>query len=50
VSGDERWALLLLEIGDIVGSHINDRTTAPAKSYVAALDERPDDRKTCSPS
>lgn len=43
VSGEERSALLL-EIGDILATHINDRTRA-AKSYVAALDERPDDRK-----
>jgi len=43
VSGDERSALLL-EIGDILATQINDRTRA-AKSYVAALDERPDDRK-----
>lgn len=44
VSGDERWALLL-EIGDIVGSHVGDRNRA-AKSFVAALEEKPDDRKT----
>ncbi len=43
VSGDERSALLL-EIGEILASQLNDRTRA-AKSYVAALDERPDDRK-----
>jgi tetratricopeptide (TPR) repeat protein len=43
VSGDERSALLL-EIGDILATQIADRTRA-AKSYVAALDERPDDRK-----
>ena len=43
VSGDERSALLL-EIGDLLATQINDRTRA-AKSYVAALDERPDDRK-----
>ncbi|MFT3764282.1 MAG: tetratricopeptide repeat protein [Minicystis sp.] len=43
VSGEERSALLL-EIGDILATQINDRTRA-AKSYVAALDERPDDRK-----
>jgi tetratricopeptide (TPR) repeat protein len=36
--------LLLLEIGDILATKLNDRTRA-AKSYVAALDERPDDRK-----
>ncbi|WP_438030537.1 protein kinase domain-containing protein [Sorangium sp. So ce233] len=43
VAGDERSALLL-EIGDLLATHLNDRTRA-AKSYVAALDERPDDRK-----
>ena len=43
VSGDERSALLL-EIGDILATQLSDRTRA-AKSYVAALDERPDDRK-----
>src|SRR4029079_14748370 len=35
---------LLLEIGEILATQLNDRTRA-AKSYVAALDERPDDRK-----
>jgi tetratricopeptide (TPR) repeat protein len=44
VIGDERSALLL-EIGDLLANQMNDRTRA-AKSYVAALDERPDDRKT----
>ena len=43
VSGNER-SDLLLEIGDILATQIADRTRA-AKSYVAALDERPDDRK-----
>ena len=43
VGGDERSALLL-EIGEILATQLNDRTRA-AKSYVAALDERPDDRK-----
>jgi len=43
ISGEERSALLL-EIGDILATQLNDRTRA-AKSYVAALDERPDDRK-----
>jgi tetratricopeptide (TPR) repeat protein len=43
VSGEERSALLL-EIGDILATQLSDRTRA-AKSYVAALDERPDDRK-----
>ncbi len=35
---------LLLEIGDILSAKLNDRMRA-SKSYVAALDERPDDRK-----
>src|SRR5262249_10814671 len=43
VSGDERSSLLL-DIGEILANQLNDRTRA-AKSYVAALDERPDDRK-----
>ncbi len=43
VAGEERSALLL-EIGDILATQLSDRTRA-AKSYVAALDERPDDRK-----
>ncbi|HRI71871.1 MAG TPA: tetratricopeptide repeat protein, partial [Polyangium sp.] len=43
VTGDERVALLL-DVGDIMAAQMNDRTRA-AKSYVAALDERPDDRK-----
>src|SRR4029078_8656980 len=43
VSGDERSARLL-EIGEIPAARLSDRTRA-AKSYVAALDERPDDRK-----
>lgn len=42
-SGDERVELLL-EIGDISGEKLNDRALA-AKSFVAALEERPDDRK-----
>lgn len=43
VSGEER-STILLEIGDILATQLKDRTRA-AKSYVAALDERPDDRK-----
>ncbi len=43
VSGDERIQLLL-EMGDLAASKLSDRTRA-AKSYVAALDERPDDRR-----
>jgi tetratricopeptide (TPR) repeat protein len=42
-SGEERIGLLL-EIGELLATQIGDRTRA-AKSYVAALDERPDDRK-----
>jgi tetratricopeptide (TPR) repeat protein len=41
--GDER-VQLLLDIGEIASSKINDRTQA-AKSFVAALEERPDDRR-----
>lgn len=43
VSGDERSALLL-EVGELLANQLGDRTRA-AKSYVAALDERPDDRR-----
>ncbi|HZF55627.1 MAG TPA: tetratricopeptide repeat protein [Polyangiaceae bacterium] len=43
VTGDERSAILL-EIGEILATQINDRTRA-AKTFVAALDERPDDRR-----
>lgn len=42
-SGDER-VQLLLDVSEISGSRLNDRTQA-TKSLVAALDERPDDRK-----
>jgi tetratricopeptide (TPR) repeat protein len=42
-SGDER-VQLLMEMGDIAAGKLEDRTRA-AKSYVAALEERPDDRK-----
>ncbi len=41
--GDER-VNLLVEIGELASTKLNDRTTA-AKSFVAALDERPDDRR-----
>jgi tetratricopeptide (TPR) repeat protein len=41
--GDER-VQLLLDIGEIASVKINDRTQA-AKSFVAALEERPDDRR-----
>lgn len=42
-SGDQRVELLI-EIGDISGEKLNDRAAA-AKSFVAALEDRPDDRK-----
>jgi tetratricopeptide (TPR) repeat protein len=42
-SGAERFELLL-EIGDAEFKRLNDRTRA-SKTYLAALDERPDDRK-----
>jgi tetratricopeptide (TPR) repeat protein len=42
-AGDQR-VQLLLEIGEIASAKINDRTQA-AKSFVAALEERPDDRR-----
>jgi tetratricopeptide (TPR) repeat protein len=41
--GDERFRLML-ELGDILAQKANDKTGA-AKQYVAALDERPDDRQ-----
>ncbi|MBL8719692.1 MAG: tetratricopeptide repeat protein [Myxococcales bacterium] len=41
-AGDERFKLIV-ELGDVLGSKLKDRTSA-AKQYVAALDERPDDR------
>jgi tetratricopeptide (TPR) repeat protein len=41
--GDER-AALLLEIGEVLATHIKDATRA-AKSFVAALEEKPDDRR-----
>ncbi|RYE90494.1 MAG: tetratricopeptide repeat protein, partial [Myxococcales bacterium] len=43
VEGEAR-SELLVEIGDIEASKLNDRTRA-AKSFVAALEDRPDDRK-----
>ena len=42
-SGDQRVDLLV-EIGELASTKLNDRNTA-AKSFVAALDERPDDRR-----
>lgn len=44
--GDERFNLLL-EIGDLFATKLKDRTQA-AKSYVTALEERPDDRRLLS--
>ncbi len=41
--GDDRIALLI-DMGDIASTKLKDSTRA-AKSYVAALEERPDDRK-----
>ena len=41
--GDQR-ADLLIDIGDIASEHLNDRTRA-TKSYVAALEEKPEDRR-----
>ncbi len=43
VSGDRRVDLLI-DIGDLWATKLSDRTQA-ARSYVAALDERPDDRR-----
>jgi tetratricopeptide (TPR) repeat protein len=43
VSGDAR-SEMLVEIGEILATKLGDRTRA-AKSYVAALEDRPDDRK-----
>jgi tetratricopeptide (TPR) repeat protein len=42
-TGDTR-VKLLLDIGEIAAQRLNDRTQA-AKSFVAALEERPDDRR-----
>jgi len=44
--GEERFNLLV-EIGDIFGTKLKDRTQA-AKSYVTALEEHPDDRRILS--
>ncbi len=41
--GDAR-VQLLLDVGEIASTNLNDRTQA-AKSFVAALEERPDDRR-----
>ncbi len=45
-SGDERIQLLL-EVGDLASGKLNDRAQA-TKSFVAALEERPDDRRLLS--
>ncbi|HEY4106159.1 MAG TPA: tetratricopeptide repeat protein, partial [Polyangiaceae bacterium] len=45
-SGDER-VQLLVDIGDLASGKLNDRAQA-AKSFVAALEERPDDRRLLS--
>jgi serine/threonine protein kinase/lipopolysaccharide biosynthesis regulator YciM len=42
-TGEDR-VKLLVEVGDIASTKLNDRTQA-AKSFVAALEERPDDRR-----
>jgi tetratricopeptide (TPR) repeat protein len=42
-TGDDR-VQLLFEVGEVASSKLGDRTSA-AKSLVAALDERPDDRR-----
>jgi tetratricopeptide (TPR) repeat protein len=43
LTGETRTTVLL-EIGDIYSQKLSDRTRA-SKSYIAALDERPDDRR-----
>jgi tetratricopeptide (TPR) repeat protein len=45
-TGDER-VQLLIDIGDLASAKLNDRAQA-TKSFVAALDERPDDRRLLS--
>lgn len=45
-TGDARVELLM-EVGDIAGEKLNDRAWA-TKSFVAALEDRPDDRKLLS--
>jgi tetratricopeptide (TPR) repeat protein len=45
-TGDER-VQLLIDIGDLASSKLNDRAQA-AKSFVAALEEHPDDRRLLS--
>ncbi|MEO8904192.1 MAG: tetratricopeptide repeat protein [Polyangiaceae bacterium] len=45
-TGDERIQLLV-DVGDLAAGKLNDRAQA-TKSFVAALDERPDDRRLLS--
>ncbi|HYQ27437.1 MAG TPA: tetratricopeptide repeat protein, partial [Polyangiaceae bacterium] len=45
-TGDER-VQLLIDIGDLASAKLNDRAQA-AKSFVAALEEQPDDRRLLS--
>ncbi|MEP7051415.1 MAG: tetratricopeptide repeat protein [Pseudomonadota bacterium] len=45
-TGDERIQLLV-DVGDLAASKLNDRAQA-TKSFVAALEERPDDRRLLS--
>jgi tetratricopeptide (TPR) repeat protein len=44
IAGDDERAQLLIELGELAASKLGDRTQA-TKSYVAALELRPDDRK-----
>jgi tetratricopeptide (TPR) repeat protein len=44
IAPDDERVDILTDIGDVAASKLGDRTQA-AKSYVAALDERPNDRK-----
>ncbi|MCC6217492.1 MAG: tetratricopeptide repeat protein [Polyangiaceae bacterium] len=44
LAGPDQRLQLLIEIGDIASAKLGDRTRA-AKSYVAALEDRPDDRR-----
>lgn len=47
IAGGDQRVELLIDIGDISNEKLNDRAAA-AKSFVAALEERPDDRKLLS--
>ena len=44
LASDDQRSIILLEIGEVLASHIKDPTRA-SKSLVAALEERPDDRR-----